>query len=111
MQTEVPNTPASKTKKVSMEHMGPGAEVTISYREPNLKDLKVLARAATVTDLIAKHCELLIEVDGDLQPEGWWEELPESVYVEMVSFMEAHRPLKPEGMNGAVGTLPLVWRQ
>ena len=97
--------------EVPMPHLGDDATVSVEYREPTVAGLKELTKSRTTTELLAKHCEILLYVDGEQQPEGWWDNLPESVYIKMVMFMEQHRPLKPEEMKGSiVETLPLVWR-
>jgi len=98
--------PVPDKKIIDLPHLGSAAKATISYRKPTIADLKVLGEVRVGVELMVKQCEVSIEVDGQLKDTEWWDKLHEETLSEILEFLEAVRPKRP---NSVMGAIPLVW--
>jgi len=96
-----------KDKIIKLPHLGPNAAVTITYKKPTLKDYKELGRERVGVDIIARQCQLCIEVDGRTMDDDWWDKIDADVFAEIVEFLEDSSPPRPK--NSVLGAVPLVW--
>ncbi len=96
-------TPAPpKTIKLEMDHLGPEvAPVELKYFEGTGQDYLILGNHRnTPEEYTFWLCVLLVEVNGDLQPEEWWKELPMPKLRKAIDFVDSHLPKKQTGGDG-----------
>ena len=101
----------SKQIIMKMPHVSPDAEVTVEYIDPTVGQLRKLMGCKDVIELLVKHCEVLLTVDGKPQPPDWWNNLPETVFEQMVKFMESNRPIRNPQEKSVLNEIPLVSRR